>query len=611
MCGINGIFAYHYAANPIDRGEIARTRDHMVARGPDGEGEWISDGGRAAFGHRRLAIIDLSEDGAQPMASVDGRFIVTFNGEIYNYRELRLELEGQGCAFKSQSDTEVLLHLYARRGADMVHDLRGMFALAIWDDLKGELFLARDPYGIKPLYYSDDGWTFRFASQVKALLAGGAVAREPDPAGEVGFFLFGYVPDPFTLYRSISALPAGTTMLVNRGGAQAPRRYHSVAQVYCDAEAGAGPALPLAEARAAFREAVLSSVRGHLAADVPVGLFLSAGIDSSALLGLMRDAGHEDVQAVTLSFTEFSGKAEDEAPLAAEVAAAYGARHTIRRVDRQEFEADLPRIFAAMDQPSIDGINTWFVCKAAREVGLKVAFSGVGGDELLGGYLSFTHVPRLVRLMWAHSRIPGLGLMARLLGRPLVAAMGLSPKAAGAVEYGGTYPGSYLLKRGLFMPWELGPLLPAQTIRAGMARLAPLILLQRELTPTPADPHARVAALESGIYMRSCLLRDADWAGMAHSIEVRAPLVDAELLKQVAALRASNGAVASKAALFAAPVAPIPAEIGSRAKTGFTTPVHSWQRPFGVERVSSARPSAGTPWARAWAVSVMKEFRGA
>lgn len=187
MCGINGIYAYR-GSRPVDSDELIRIRDHMSARGPDGVGAWISPDNSLGFGHRRLSVIDLSAMGAQPMKSADGRFIVTFNGEIYNYRDLRRHLEGKGRVFFSQSDTEVLLHLYAEKGEAMVHELRGMFAFAIWNAESGSLFVARDPYGIKPLYYSDDGRTFRFASQVRALLAGGAVAGDPVPAGQVGFF---------------------------------------------------------------------------------------------------------------------------------------------------------------------------------------------------------------------------------------------------------------------------------------------------------------------------------------------------------------------------------------------------------------------------------------
>ena len=296
MCGINGIFAYHYAANPVDRAELLRTRDHMAARGPDGLGAFVSDDGRVGLGHRRLSIIDLSDAGAQPMASSDGRLVVTLNGEIYNYRHLRLGLEAKGCIFRSQSDTEVLLHLYAERGEAMVHDLRGMFAFAIWDAHRDRLFLARDPYGIKPLYYADDGWTFRFASQVKALLGGHAISRDPEPAGQVGFYLFGSVPEPFTTYRGIRALPAGSVLVVDRIGAPEPRRYHSIAKVYCDAEVQGRNrgAIDNVRTQCEVREALLDSVRHHLVADVPVGAFLSAGIDSGALVGLMRDLSGQE-----------------------------------------------------------------------------------------------------------------------------------------------------------------------------------------------------------------------------------------------------------------------------------------------------------------------------
>jgi len=346
----------------------------MAARGPDGVGEWYSSDERIGLGHRRLTIIDLSERGAQPMASADGRLVVTFNGEIYNYRQLRASLERRGYAFRSQTDTEVLLHLYAEKGEAMVGELRGMFAFGLWDAEKGALLLARDPYGIKPLYYADDGWTLRFASQVKALVAGGRVSRAQEPAGWVGFCLFGSVPEPFTTYQEIRALPAGSTLWVDRIGPREAKRYFSIADTYREAEVARLPAEG-EDLQVAARDALVDSVRHHLVADVPVGAFLSSGIDSGALVGLMRDVGQQDIQTVTLAFEEFRGTREDEAPLAEEVAARYGTRHTTRFVTEQEFRDDLPRILDAMDQPTIDGINTWFVSKAAHELGLKVAIS--------------------------------------------------------------------------------------------------------------------------------------------------------------------------------------------------------------------------------------------
>jgi asparagine synthase (glutamine-hydrolysing) len=613
MCAINGIFAYHYAANGIDRAELVRTRDRMAARGPDGLGVWIDDDGRVGLGHRRLAIIDLSDAGAQPMVSADGRLVVSFNGEIYNHRELRTRLEAKGHVFRSRSDTEVLLHLYADKGEAMVQELRGMFAFAIWDGERSLLLLARDPYGIKPLYYSDDGWTFRFASQVKALVAGGAVSGERDPAGQVGFYLFGSVPEPFTAYRHIRALPAGATLVVDRLGAREPRRYHSVAQVYCDAEAesrrlNAGlRASDLVKIPDEMRQALLDSVRAHLVADVPVGVFLSGGVDSGALVGLMRDAGQSDIQAVTLAFGEFSGRPEDEAPLAAEVARLYGARHTTRVVTRAEFEADLPRIVEAMDQPSIDGVNTWFVSKAARELGLKVALSGLGGDELLGGYPSFRDIPRWVGLLRLPGSVPLLGRAARVAAQPLVAALGAHPKAAGMLELGGSYAGAYLLRRGLFMPWELGRVLGPDVVAEGLRRLAPLRLIRDAIEPRPYSAHARVAALESCLYMRNQLLRDADWASMAHGLEVRVPLVDHVLLETVAAAACTGGwsePGVGKAGLASSPSTPLPERIVSRAKTGFTTPIGSWLQGLNLPALAAPPSRAGArprPWARQWA----------
>ena len=416
-------------------------RDHMASRGPDGSGEWYSADGRVGFGHRRLSIIDLSSRGAQPMQTTDGRLVVTFNGEIYNYRALRSKLEAKGYAFRSNSDTEVLLHLYAELGHDMLRELRGMFAFGIWDAQEQQLLLARDPYGIKPLYYADDGSTLRFASQVKALMAGRGISRDPDPAGWVGFYLFGSVPEPFTTYRKVRALPAGSFVRIDQRGLHAPIQYHSIAKTYSQAQERPLSAKGTEEVKALVREALLDSVRHHLVADVPVGAFLSAGVDSGALVGLMRAAGQRDIQTVTVAFDEFRGTPNDEAPEAKRVADFYETQHTTRVVGENEFQADLPAIIEAMDQPTIDGINVWFVSKAAHELGLKVAISGLGGDELFGGYSSFRDLPSWVRWMGVPSSIPFFGqVLRRAFHRMHGEKLGLNPKVAGIVELGGAIP---------------------------------------------------------------------------------------------------------------------------------------------------------------------------
>jgi asparagine synthase (glutamine-hydrolysing) len=606
MCGVAGIYAYHYAANPVDRAELRRIRDHMVARGPDGHGEWYSSDERVGLGHRRLAIIDLSERGAQPMSSVDGKIVITFNGEIYNYRQLRAALEARGRTFRTQTDTEVLLHLYAEKGEAMVNDLRGMFAFGLWDAAKGALLLARDPYGIKPLYYADDGWSVRFASQVKALLAGGKVSRSHEPAGWVGFCLFGSVPEPFTTYQEIRALAAGSTLWVDRIGTRQPKQYFSIASEYCRAEAASSIAND-EDLQLRVRDALLDSVRHHLVADVPVGAFLSGGIDSGALVGLMRQAGRQDIQTVTLGFEEFRGTGEDEAPDAERIAAHYGTRHTTRFVTEQEFTDDLPKILDAMDQPTIDGLNTWFVSKAAREVGLKVAISGVGGDELFGGYPSFRDVPRCVRAMAVPARIPWLGDLARRLLTGLDQFSHLvNPKAAGLLKYGGTYAGAYLLRRGLFMPWELEAVLGQDVAHFGLRRLNPLHGIEAALRPAPKAGFAKLAVLESSLYMRNQLLRDTDWASMAHSLEVRLPLVDVKVLRCLA-LATAKRAPQSKRLLANSPRVPLPLKLAERSKTGFGTPIQTWlQRDKRIQewrRIPALAIGNGS-WARRWACQI-------
>lgn len=608
MCGIAGIFAYSCATNSVDRGELTRIRDYMTRRGPDAAGDWCSSEGRIGLAHRRLSIIDLSDAGAQPMTSANGKLVVTFNGEIYNYRVLRKDLEARGCVFRSQSDTEVLLHLYAEKGAAMVHDLRGMFAFAIWDADRERLFLARDPYGIKPLYYADDGGTVRFASQVKALLAGGKVSRDPDPAGWVGYYLFGSVPEPYTTHLQVRALLAGTTLTVDRVGAQGPYRYHSISAVYRDAEQRHGKSSHENDPQEEIRSALIDSVRHHLVADVPVGAFLSAGIDSGALVGLMRDAGQNDIQTVTLAFEEFRGREDDEALLAAQVAQIYGARHTTRRVTEQEFHADIPRILEAMDQPSIDGVNTWFVAKAAHELGLKVAVSGLGGDELFGGYPSFRDIPKWVRWLALPARVPVLGSFLRRAAAAAGAArMGINPKAIGMLEYGGSYAGAYLLRRGLFMPWELEQVLDAETIRDGLRLLRPLEHIEEAMSPSPSTAFAKVACLESALYMRNQLLRDTDWASMAHSLEVRVPLVDTDLLQRIAPLTLNTGGSPSKLRLALSPKTPLPATVVARKKTGFSTPIATWIQhcPPTAGHPKAFRAAAYGQWARSWAFDVV------
>jgi asparagine synthase (glutamine-hydrolysing) len=539
------------------------------------------------------------------MTTTNGRFAVTFNGEIYNYRSLRTNLEAKGYAFRSQSDTEVLLHLYAEKGEAMVHDIRGMFAFAIWDNEKANLFLARDPYGIKPLYYADDGRAIRFASSVKALLAGGQVSATLDLAGVMGFYLLGNVPEPFTTYRKINALAAGSSLTIDVRGPREVVQYTSLSRVYCEAE-GIADELKGRDIQELFQDALLDSVRHHLVADVPVGAFLSAGVDSGALVGLMGDAGQGDVRTVTLAFEEYRGTHADEAPLAFLSSRHYGTRHTVRYVGAAEFHRDLPKILEAMDQPSVDGVNTWFVSKAAHEIGLKVAVSGVGGDELLGGYDTFQSIP--ARLNWL-KLIPATRHLAKgfesIIGAARAMGLQIHPKSAGLLTYGTSYPSAYLLGRGLFLPTEVDGLLEDQTmVREGLDRLNVLSHLERVLTPAPRSSFGKVAVLESSMYLRNQLLRDTDWAGMAHSLEIRTPLVDHTLLQRVSPIMVKLNRPAGKTLIGRSPKRPLPDVILDRPKTGFGIPIKSWSKGLTQKSASGRTNADHRLWSRTWACEI-------
>ncbi len=572
--------------------ELERTRDRMALRGPDGCGGWASEDGRCLLGHRRLSIIDLHERADQPMVSGTGLSIV-FNGEIYNFAELRSELESEGVAFSTTSDTEVLLRLYDRDGEAMVSRLRGMFAFAIHDARRDGLFIARDPFGIKPLYVANDGWTLRFASQVKALLAGGKVSRDREPAGIVGFHLLGSVPEPFTLYRQIRSFPAGHSQWIDRAGARPARRYFGVASVYHEAL----PKKPATALSSQLYDRLCDSVRAHLCADVKVGLFLSAGIDSSVLLALIRESGYTP-RTITLGFSEFAGSVEDEVPLAARVAQYYGAEHVVRRVDQAEFKRDLPAILDAMDQPSIDGVNSWFVSKAAAETGLKVAISGLGSDEILGGYPSFGDVPRWRSRFGLPARIPGAGPLLRRLAPSSISSS--RPKALAMLDHASSWGGAYLLRRGLFMPFELTELLGRDVVRDGLHRLNLAGLFDNALTPDPGSSHNHVSTLELNFYMRNQLLRDADWTGMAHSLEIRTPFVDSEFFQSVAGDVGNLSRGEGKAALARSPNKPLPPEISNRPKTGFGVPTGQWTAAVEGGQNATAAETKGLA-SRGWA----------
>ena len=564
-------FSYKNEASQIDEDELLRIRDAMISRGPDGKGVWISFNQKVGMAHRRLSIIDLTDAGSQPMPSADESYCIIFNGEIYNYQALRIELKKKGYQFRSDSDTEVLLNLYSEKGSDMVHDLRGMYAFAIWDEKKQGMFLARDPFGIKPLYYIDDGKTLRTASQVKALIKGGHIDTNPEPAGHVGFFLWGYVPEPFTLYKGVYALPAGSTLWIDSYGCHGPVKYFDLSDEIVKIKDNSFKATK-SRMKDCLRAELVDSVQHHLIADVPVGIFLSSGLDSITLAALASECSQNNIHTITLGVQEYQGTVHDETKLAKQVALLYNTNHKTRWISKNEFNRDIEYLLEAMDQPSVDGVNTYFVSKVASESGLKTAISGIGGDELFAGYPSFSQIPLLVRSLTLFP-LSSFGKEFRVASLPLLKRF-TSPKYAGLLEYGGSYGGAYLLRRGLFMPWELPDLLDREMVKLGWKTLQPIAQLEETVNGIKQN-RLKISALEMSWYMRNQLLKDADWAGMAHSLEIRLPLVDIKLFRSVLTLLVSEQPP-SKRDMISTPIKEPPDELIDRPKTGFSVPVREW-----------------------------------
>lgn len=603
MCGVAALLRFNSELDPSDKVLLNLLCNELSDRGPDGNGSWSSDKDGIILGHTRLAILDLSDRGAQPMTHDSLGISISYNGEIYNFRTLRSQLQKRGYTFRSTSDTEVLLNMYLEYGDQMFEQLQGMYAIVIWDPRKKAVVLARDPYGIKPLYYALNEERLLVASQVQAIVRCQKQNPSISSAGIVGFYLIGSVPEPHTIIEGILTVPPGHTLTFSREGKSAKKCFFSVAEVFqqsihCDQK------LSQQEAIDRIGSALRRSIQSHLVSDVPIGLFLSAGIDSCAILAHMTETTPpETITTMTLRFDEFSGQNRDESVLAEEFAGAKGTNHVTSTLTNRDFVDTLPRFFEAMDQPTTDGLNTWLVSNVAKQQGLKVALSGLGGDELFAGYPSFTQIPLWVSLTSKFAGWRSFSRSVRKTTFPLFSLLGV-PKAASLLEYGGSFNSAYLLKRSIFLPWELPDILPSETVADGLKKL-------QNTTHSCSDhpvPYNEVAALESTIYMKNQLLRDSDWAGMAHSLEIRVPFVDTNLLSECARVVSSSSPKHAKEYVARYEHGRIPESIFTRKKTGFDTPIASWLRNMDEYDVSFS--SKRKSWAKTWAQIVMQQYLG-
>ena len=596
MCGIAGLVSVRHDLTAREDA-VKRMVQRQQHRGPDDRG--LHSDGPATLGMCRLAIIDPA-NGHQPMTSPDGRFTLVFNGAIYNYRALRTELALGGWNFRTHCDTEVLLAAYALHGAACLPRLRGMFAFALWDAREQVLFAARDPLGIKPLYYArlpDVG--LLFASELNALLASGAVARELDPTSVGEYLAWFSVPAPRTIYRGIASLPPGHQLTVDAAGrVQTGPWWHLPAPTRPDIAANYHDFI------GGLRAQLDDSVRAHRVADVPVGAFLSGGMDSTAIVGLMARSGAAKLKTFSLIFGEAGFSEQASARLAAQ---AFGTEHHEELITGARVAADLPRLLASFDQPTGDGINTYYASQAARRGGVTVALSGLGGDELFGGYPSFRDLPRLHRLLPLWRRLPGgmrRAIVEQLRARPTVRARKLADFLTHARDL---HELASLQRR--VLPEAVRLSLLAPEARAQAERLGPnhpqLEDFAFELPG--ADPFQIISAWELRTYMADVLLRDSDVFSMAHSLELRVPFVDRPLLEWLWPQRSwfKYDPRRPKRALADATADLVPAAIRNRRKQGFALPFAHWMlaelRPFLDETFSTASLGA-CPWLQAAAV---------
>ncbi len=618
MCGIAGVVGPTTSAL-VSAERVARMVRAMRHRGPDDDGVYdarttqaTSDWG-AVLGACRLAIQDLSPAGHQPMVDPATGSVIVFNGEIYNFRELRKGLLRDGEILRSDSDTEVVLRLFLRKGAAALSRLEGMFALAIWQPVRGELFLARDRLGVKPLYVSEQSDCVIFASELRALLASDCVPRVLSSDGADSFLRFGATREPHTIIKDVYELPPGAWLQrSSRGKAQ------GTFWTMASSSRGGSPADEMStyrDAAARVRELILDSVRLRLVSDLPVATFLSGGIDSSCIVAAVREATNEAPATIGVTFKE---SAYTEVKYMRAVVNHFACRHIDYELSPDELLAIVPEAVRAMDQPTFDGINTFVVSKVAAQSGFKVALSGVGADELFGGYPSFRAVPLLVA-----SRRIFRGAVARQVGATLALSVAVGErrnKLRRWLRHSDVQGDAYDLVRELFSQRER-----SQLLRQG--RVEGPFDCGDEVGPLSFGD---VSRRELSDYMRNILLRDTDCFGMACSLEIREPYLHRPLVELLLDLPDTWRAKGPRKALLRAAMADLlPPVVVHRPKRGFLLPFRVWlqngplraeveQALLGSERslldsmtvrgVWNAFQTGKTSWNRIWALYVLRKW---
>ena len=562
MCGITGIIGL---AKEASTAGVTHMLQVLAHRGPDDSG--VFAGERVALGHQRLSILDLSAQGHQPMHSADGRYVITYNGELYNFRALRAELAQLGYTFRSSTDTEVMLYAYDAWGAACLERFNGMFAFALYDQEKGSVLIARDRLGIKPLYYaSTSEEAFVFASEVRSILASGLAKPQLNVHALSAYLRYQSVPPPETLVAGIRLLEPGTYLLVKAGAVEQHRYWH----------AWQGEAIQPDDNNPEqnVRSLLEAAVQRRLISDVPLGAFLSGGIDSSLIVGIMSAGSTQPVQTFTVAFDD---PRFEDGRYAAMVARHFKTSHTEVLLQTDDVLAQVPEAVAAQDHPSADGINTYVVSKAAKASGLTVVLSGLGGDELFAGYAGFKRLYQQQQWQSAWKFLPSAmrTFAAKAIGQR-TASIGVK-KIAQMLQTDGALASVYPLTRQFYAPDQVTQLLVQDTNGYDPYHQ----LLRDHLQGKPQQRIiSQISYAELNTYMHDVLLRDTDQMSMAHALEVRVPFLDHTLVEYM--MQLSDGQKFNKqqqkSLLVNAFAGMLPAEVLHRPKQGFIMPFADWMR---------------------------------
>jgi asparagine synthase (glutamine-hydrolysing) len=630
MCGILGAVG---SPDEIREESLLQGLAALAHRGPDDSGWHVmrQTGAQPTsifLGNRRLAILDLSPAGHQPMQDRNTGNWIVYNGEIYNFREIRCELESHGLGFNSHSDTEVILKAYGKWGAGCLDYFRGMFAFAIWDARERGLFLARDRFGEKPLYYFRRDGLFLFSSEVRSLLQTGLIARQIDEVGLMEYLRYGSVLNPDTLIRGIHSLSPAHYLLI-KDGELTVRKYWDLSTPEREITAPSqvchiGPEI-IAELRTQLEDAILL----RTVSDVPVGVFLSGGIDSSSLVALLSGK-HPSLSTFSVVFNESD---YSEAEYSRSISTRFGTDHHEIEISSHAVMTSLPQIIGAMDQPTVDGVNTYVISRETRRMGFKAALSGLGADEIFAGYETFTAVPRMERFAWYVGIVnPALRrMLAAMIGPPNSNRRPRAEKLAALIEGDLSIPHPYALARTLFMPRQLRQLSLAGDGRSAESAMSPLADIVK--WAARFDPVNRTSYLELRHYMANTLLRDSDVMSMAHGLELRVPFVDHKLAEFLFWIPGASKLKPGlpKWLLIEALQGLLPQQVVRRPKRGFTFPFELWLKKEmrrDIEDVlldSSSNLLAGidrkfvatvwndfltgkTTWSRPWSLYVLKQW---